>query len=299
MVTSPNPSAVRSGEIAARVLKETSEMIEPKVKIIKICTAAEKKIRDYGGIPAFPCNVSVNHIAAHSTSPKGDRSEIPEFGLVKLDIGVHVDGYITDTALTVDIDGTLEGFIAATEDALDESIAMMHPTVSLGDIGANIERVIKDYGLRPISNLTGHNIKRYQLHAGKQVPNTKIRGLPRVEVGEYYAIEPFATSGIGTVVDSDYVYIFANTGLDIQLTGIKETLRTYLLEKYGPLPFASRWIGSSRKDVDIVDEIRTLIRANAIRGFPLQMEKKGRPVSQAEHTVFVSEEGPVVLTKRA
>lgn len=297
MVTSPNPSAVRSGEIAARVLKEISEMIEPKVKIIKICTAAEMKIRDYGGIPAFPCNVSVNHIAAHSTSPKGDRSEIPEFGLVKLDIGVHVDGYITDTALTVDIDGTLEGFVAATEDALNESIVMMHPTVSLGDIGANIERVIKDYGLRPISNLSGHNIKRYQLHAGKQVPNTKIRGLPRVEVGEYYAIEPFATSGIGTVVDSDYVYIFANTGLDIQLTGTTETLRTYLLEKYGSLPFASRWIGSSKKDVDIVDEIRMLIRAKAIRGFPLQMEKKGRPVSQSEHTVFISEEGPVILTK--
>jgi methionyl aminopeptidase len=118
-------------------------------------------------------------------------------------------------------------------------------------------------------------------------------------VGEYYAIEPFATSGIGTVVDSDYVYIFANTGLDIQLTGTTETLRTYLLEKYGPLPFASRWIGSSKKDVDIVDEIRALVRAKAIRGFPLQMEKKGRPVSQSEHTIFVSEEGPVILTKRA
>jgi methionyl aminopeptidase len=299
MVTSPHPSAVRSGEIAARVLREISEMIEPKVKIIKICTAAEKKIREYGGLPAFPCNVSINHIAAHSTSPKGDRSEVPEFGLVKLDIGVHIDGHITDTALTVDIDGTLDGFVAATEDALQEAITMLQPGVSLGEIGANTEKVIKAYGLKPVSNLTGHSIKRYQLHSGKQVPNIKTRGTPNAEVGEYYAIEPFATSGIGTVIDSNYVYIFANTGLDTQLSGATEQLRVYLREKYGPFPFASRWIGSSSKDIDVIEEIRALVRAKAVQGYPLQLEKKSRPVSQAEHTVFVSEEGPVILTKRA
>jgi methionyl aminopeptidase len=299
MVTSPHPSSVRSGEIAARVLREISEMIEPNAKIIKICTAAEKKIREYGGVPAFPCNVSINHIAAHSTSPKGDRSEVPEFGLVKLDVGVHIDGYIADTARTVDIDGTLDGFVAATEDALQEAIAILQPGISLGEIGANTEKVIKAYGLRPISNLTGHNIKRFQLHGGKQVPNVKIRGTPKVEVGEYYAIEPFATSGIGTVIDSDYVYIFANTGLDTQLSGTTERLRVYLREKYGPFPFASRWIGSASKEISVIDEIKALIHERAVRGFPLQIEKKNRPVSQAEHTVFISEDGPIVLTKGA
>ncbi len=298
MVTSPNPASVKSGKIAAKVLKEISAMIEPKASIIKICSTAEKKIREYGGVPAFPCNVSINHIAAHSTSPRGDKSEVPEFGLVKLDVGVHVDGYIADTALTVDIDGTLEGFVAATEDALSEAIDTIHPGIALGEIGATIESVIKEYGLRPISNLSGHNLKRYNLHAGKQVPNVKKRGTPTVEIGEYYAIEPFATSGIGTVIDSDFVYIFANTGLDKTLEGTTETLRKYLREKYGPLPFASRWIGTASKKIDVVEEIRLLIKEKVIRGFPLQIEKKARPVSQAEHTIFISEDGPVVLTER-
>jgi len=298
VVASPNPSAVESGKIAAKVLKEISEMIEPEAKIIKICSTAEKKIREYGGIPAFPLNVSINHIAAHSTSPRGDKSEIPEFGLVKLDVGVHVDGYIADTALTVDIDGTLEGFVAATDDALSEAIATITPGIALGDIGATIERVIKDYGLRPISNLSGHNLKRYNLHAGKQVPNTKKRGTPTVEIGEYYAIEPFATSGFGTVIDSDFVYIFANTGLDKALEGTTEKLRKYLREKYGPLPYASRWIGTASKNIDVVDEIRILVKEKVIRGFPMQIEKKARPVSQAEHTIFISEDGPIVLTER-
>jgi methionyl aminopeptidase len=298
VVASPNQSSIKAGKIAAKVLKEISEMIEPEAKIIKICSTAEKKIREYGGIPAFPFNVSINHIAAHSTSPKGDKSEIPEFGLVKLDVGVHVDGYIADTALTVDIDGTLEGFVAATDDALSEAIASITPGIALGEIGATIERVIKDYGLRPISNLFGHNLKRYNLHAGKQVPNTKKRGTPSVEIGEYYAIEPFATSGAGTVIDSDFIYIFANTGLDKTLEGTTEKLRKYLREQYGPLPYASRWIGTASKDIDVVDEIRVLVKEKVIRGFPMQIEKKARPVSQAEHTIFISEDGPIVLTER-
>jgi len=299
VVASPNPAAVESGKIAAKVLKEISEMIEPNARIIKICSTAEKKIREYGGVPAFPCNVSINHIAAHSTSPRGDKSEIPEFGLVKLDIGVHVDGYIADTALTVDIDGTLEGFVAATDDALSEAIAIITPGIALGEIGATIEKVIKDYGLLPISNLSGHNLKRYNLHAGKQVPNVKKRGTPIVEVGEYYAIEPFATSGIGKVIDSDFVYIFANTGIDKPLEGTTEKLRKYLREQYGPLPFASRWIGTVSKDIDVVAEIRELINEKVIRGYPLQIEKKARPISQTEHTIFISEEGPIILTDRS
>ena len=299
MVANPNPSAVKSGKIAAKVLSEISEMVKPDTRIIKICSTAEKKIKEYGGTPAFPLNVSINHIAAHSTSPRGDKSEIPEFGLVKLDIGVHVDGYIADTALTVDIDGTLEGFVAATEDALAEAISIIKPGIVLGDVGKIIESVIKDYGLQPISNLMGHNLKRYRLHAGKQVPNIKKRGTPSVEVGEYYAIEPFATSGIGKVVDSEYVYIFANTGIEKTLEGTTEKLRKYLREKYGPFPFASRWIGTASKDIDVLEEIRTLIDEKIIRGFPLQIEKKARPISQAEHTIFIAEEGPIILTERS
>ena len=297
LVTDLHPSAIKSGKIAARVLNEISSEIEPGKRIIKICALAENKIKEYGGTPAFPLNVSINHIAAHSTSPRGDRSVIPDFGLVKLDVGVHVDGYITDTARTIDIDGTLEGFVVATEDALTSAIDLMRPGTELGDVGHVIEKVINEYGLKPVKNLSGHNLKKFRLHAGKIVPNIKKKGVGIVEVGEYYAIEPFATSGTGTVIDSEYVYIFANTGLDEPMEGTTEKLRKYLRDKYGPLPFASRWIGTSGKDVDVIEEIKVLLKVKALRGYPMQIEKKGRPVSQTEHTVYISEDGPIVLTQ--
>jgi len=297
MTKAPHPSQVEAGKIAAKVMKEIQKDITPKTKVFTICSLVEKKIVEYGARPAFPCNVSIDHIAAHYTSPIGDTNTIPESGLVKIDLGVQIDGYIIDMARTFDMDGTFEGFVVATDDALQEAITMMRPGVSLGDIGKTIEKVIGVYGLRPISNLTGHNIERWRLHAGKQVPNVKIRGTGTVEAGEVYAIEPFATNGSGQVIDTDLMYIYANTGIDEPLEGTTEKLRVHLRNKYGPFPFAARWISTKSADVNLIEEIRALLKVKAIRAYPVQVEKKGRPVSQSEHTVYVSETGPVVLTK--
>lgn len=297
MTSGPHPSQVKAGKIAAKVLKEITKEVVSGKKIISLCTLAEKKIIEYGARPAFPCNISINHIAAHYTAPVGDTSVIPDSGLVKVDLGAQVDGYLSDVARTLDMDGTLEGFIAATDDALNEAISMMMPGTKVGDIGKVIERVIKVYGIKPISNLTGHNMKRWVLHAGKNIPNVKTRSSEVLEVGEVYAVEPYATNGAGTVIDTDLVYIYANTGKDVSLEGTQAKLREHLHKKYGPLPFTARWIGASSKDVDLFSEIRELLKVKVLRGYPVQVSRKGRPVSVSEHTVYVSEDGPVVLTK--
>jgi methionyl aminopeptidase len=294
MNISPHPDQVNAGKIAARVLKEIIKEVKEKVSVIKICTLAEKKILDYGGKPAFPCNVCIDEFAAHYTAPMGDKRKIPASGLVKVDVGVHVNGYIADTATTVDLDGTLEGFIAATDDALQEAIEMFKPGVELGNIGREIEKVIKAYGLKPIKDITGHQLKRYRLHGKKQVPNVKQRSGEKIEAGEYYAIEPYASQS-GSIMESDFVYIFANTGIAKTLDGVNEKLRLHLRERYGPLPFASRWIRTSA-DLDIAESLKLLLKEKIIRAYPVLVEKKKRMVSQSEHTVFVHEDGAIVLT---
>ena len=294
MSISPHPDQVKAGKIAARVLSEITKEVKEKVSVIKICTLAEKKILDYGGKPAFPCNVCIDEFAAHYTSPIGDKRKIPDSGLVKVDVGVHVNGYIADTAMTVDLDGTLEGFVAATDDALHEAIEMIAPGVQLGDIGREIEKVVKAYGLKPIKDITGHQLKRYRLHGNKKVPNVKQRSGEKVEAGEYYAIEPYASQS-GSIMESDFVYIFANTGIAKSLDGVIEKLRLHLRKRYGPLPFASRWIRTSG-DLDIAESLKELLKEKIIRAYPVLVEKKKRMVSQSEHTVFVNENGAIVLT---
>ena len=293
----PNASQIKAGQIAARVMTEIADDIKGGVKTISICTKVEKLIIDLGGRPAFPCNVSIDNVASHYTSPPNDSSTIPADGIVKVDLGVQIDGYLSDMAKTFVLDEGLEALAIATDDALSEAIAAFQPGVRLGEIGATIERVIKTYGLKPIKNLTGHNMTRFRLHAGKKVPNVKTRTSDEIKVGECYAIEPFATSGVGSVVDSDLIYIFANTGKVVEFTGNTEKLRLHLRKKYGPLPFTLRWIGTKSKDIDLVEEIKNLMKEKIVRGYPVQVSKKARPVSQSEHTVFVTEKGPRVLTK--
>ena len=92
-------------QIAGKIAKEVREEIKKTVKegmpLIDICEKVENWIRAKGGKPAFPCNVSINEIAAHYTSPLNDQQIVPEKAIVKIDIGVHVDGYIADTATTI------------------------------------------------------------------------------------------------------------------------------------------------------------------------------------------------------
>ena len=298
MTIGPHPDYVKAGRIAARVLDEVSQAAMPNTKVIKLCTLAERKTVEYGGRPAFPCNICIDHIAAHRTSPLNDDTTVPAFGLVKIDVGVHLDGHIVDTALTKDMDGTLEGFVAATDDALNEVLDLMRPGIEISEVGKSIERVIKAYGLRPVKNLTGHNIARYNLHAGKTLPNTKTRSSGRIAEGEYYAIEPYATSGFGEVLDTDFVYIFTNSEIDTPLEGTTENLRVYLRKKYGPLPFTARWIKSSSSEVSLLDEFKQLLKSKSIIGHPMQVEKGKRPVSVSEHTVFISNKGSITLTER-
>jgi methionyl aminopeptidase len=296
IMSKPTTEHLKAGRIAAKVLDETIETVESGVKVAKICRFAEDKIIEYGGRPAFPCTVSIDNFAAHYTSPIGDQRSIPNSGLVKVDLGVQLNGYITDTAKTVDLDGDLEGFVYATDDALREAISLFMPGTSLGDIGKKIESVLKQYGLKPIRNLSGHQIERNRLHGEKSVPNVGKRFTPAIEVGECYAIEPYATSGVGEVIDSDLVYIFSNTGERVELGGVTEKLRIHLRKKYGPFPFTARWIRVKSENIDLLAEMRELLKAGAIRGHPVQVSKKGRPVSQSEHTVFVGEDETVTLT---
>ncbi len=296
MTVQPHPDFIQAGKITARVIKEVSKLIRPGVKVLKICTLAEKRIIEYGGRLAFPCNVSINNEAAHYSSPYGDRRVFPDKGLVKLDIGAHVNGHISDTAITVDLDGSLENYIIAANDALDAAIDAVYPGVQVGEIGKVIERSIKRHGLKPVHQLSGHQLKQWNLHAGKNVPNIGTRRSDKMMLGETFAIEPFATNGNGTIKNSREAYIFSNNmsnkkKLDRLTMQVRNTAR----RKFGSLPWASRWLYDGKTNIDAA--IHNLVRAGAIHQYPVLLEGKDGLVSQAEHSIFVGERGAIVTTR--
>ena len=211
MAVNPHPDFIKAGKVAGKVLSFIEGEVKPGVQVLKICKLAEEKIMEFGasGI-AFPCNVSIDNEAAHYTSPHADTKVFPDKGLVKVDIGAHINGYISDTAITVDLDGSYEKYIAAAKDALEAAIETVRPDVRLGEVGRSIESTIKKHGLKPIHQLSGHQLKPWILHAGKNVPNVGMKVSSSMNLGETYAIEPFATNGNGAIKSGQYSYIFSN-----------------------------------------------------------------------------------------
>jgi len=281
----------------ARVREYVKRMQLHGRKVLDVCVEVERKIEEFGGRPAFPCNVGINDVAAHYTSPWNDISVVPDGSIVKVDFGVELDGFATDTAIALSLNPAYDSMIVAAEAALQEAVSAVAPARKISEIGNVVERSIERYGFKPIRNLTGHKINRYNLHAGKSVPNVSGIESGRFEVGEVYAVEPFVTlrSAEGAVRDGDssYIYRFVKTKGARSKAAVQ--LAEYVKDTYKTLPFAPRWIRNSWRggDFSVFDE---LIAQRCVVGYPVLVEASGQPIAQAEHTILVTEGGCRVLT---
>jgi len=281
---------MQAGAIANKILHRAAGMVREGVLIAEVVETAENAIIEEGAGIAFPLNISLNEAAAHDTARYEDDRTFAAGDLVKVDLGVHVEGYIADTALTVDL-GTNDLLVDASRAALDRAIAMVRPGVTVGEIGAAIQEEIESRGYRPVANLTGHGLGRFLLHEKPTIPNIGIQGGPEIEEGMVFAIEPFATTGSGYVSESPRVEIFQQTSMKpVRLPAAKKVL-TAIRSKNG-LPFAKRMLPQNKVDL----ALSTLRRQQILHAYPVLHDVPGSLVSQAEHTLIVTEDSCVVTT---
>ncbi|QLH76212.1 type II methionyl aminopeptidase [Halosimplex rubrum] len=284
-------SCREAGEILAQVRDEAAERCEVGTGYLEISEWAEDRIRELGGEPAFPVNVSVDEEAAHGAAGPDDDREIGE-DLVKLDIGVHIDGWLADTAVTVDLAGEDE-LTEASAEALDAALDVVEPGVETGELGAVIEETIEGYGYNPVVNLTGHGLGHWEQHTTPNIPNRAVEQSVELEVGDVVAVEPFATDGGGKVQEGSQEEIFA---LEREGSVRDRTARKALeqiTEEFRTLPFAARWLDVRRPKM----ALRRLQRQDIVHGYPVLKEEDGKMVSQKEHTIIVTEDGCEVTTR--
>jgi len=280
-----------AGRILAQVREEAAERVEVGASHLELAEWAEDRIRELGGKPAFPVNISIDEEAAHATPSVDDASTFGE-EMVNLDIGVHVDGWLADTAVTVDLSGNPE-LAEAPEEALEAALEVVEPGVETGKIGAEIEDVIEGYGFNPVVNLTGHGLGHWEQHVAPNIPNRAVQQSVELEVGDVVAIEPFATDGGGKVNEGAEEEIFAleNEG-SVRNRQAREALQQ-ITEEFRTLPFATRWLDVSRASM----ALRRLKQQDIVHGYPVLKEDDGYLVSQHEHTVIVTEDGCEVTTR--
>jgi len=282
-------------KIAAQALKYAVSLAKPGVLVKDICDKTEEKIRELGGGIAFPAQISLNDTAAHYCPDEDDSTALKD-QIICIDIGVHINGFIGDNAASVDLSKKNQDLIKASRQALNNAIKIIKPGITLTEIGRTIQDTIEKYGFAPVRNLSGHGLDKYNIHTTPSVPNYDNGDTTILDKGTIIAIEPFASKGAGIVYESSNPTIF-------QLSGKKPTrniiTRKVLKEinKYKNLPFCRRWLTKKFGQAKTNLALRNLKQLNILTEYPPLIDKNHGLVSQAEHTVLITEEGCEVLTK--
>jgi methionyl aminopeptidase len=279
-----------AGKILKVVRDEAVEMVRIGNGLLKVAELVENRTIELGGKPAFPCNISRNEEAAHATPTAAD-TDIFGKDMVKLDLGVHIDGYIADSAVTVDLSGNSD-ILKAVEEALSAAIDLAKPGITTGKIGAAIDDSIRSYGLKPIINLTGHGLSQYEAHDEPSVPNKRVDGGVILREGDVFAIEPFATDGAGFIHDGSWAEIYSLIRKKpVRMPAVRNILKQ--VEEYRGLPFAKRWLESDKLEFALIQ----LAKAGILQSYPVLLEIEGGFVAQAEHTIVITQNGCEVITK--
>jgi len=299
----------KAGKVVSKIRSKACKLIKNDLAIIDLVEFVESEIVKNGAGIAFPCNVSINEIAAHYTSPANDENKIATGDLVKLDIGAHINGYIADSAITIMAHGddleekidedTLaknQKLIEASDAALEAAISTVRVGVEIGKIGASVEEAVSKYGFKPIANLTGHSLDQWDLHSGLSIPSVDDKSTVKLKEGDVLAIEPFVTDGVGWVTETlnPFIYRFLKDK-PFRMAHTQKVFRK-IKKEHGSLPFSQRWLSEEFNVNRLNASLRQLSQAMAIYPYPALKEKTNCWVSQKEHTVIVEGDSCIITT---
>ena len=293
-----NPAFFKAGEITRQV----RGMVESKdwrgKTYLEICDFVEGAIKAKGGEPSFPCNVCADSTAAHYTAQIEDIKKVEDGMILKVDLGAAVDGYPTDTSTTLCYNQELYDLVESTKFALAEALKSVKTGTRTSEIGRVVESFAQRRGYIPISNLSGHSLDQFVVHAGTSIPNVWSPSPTSFREGKVYAVEPFFTThdGSGVVVEGDHVNIFSMVSRKKVSDPKASELADLIWERRRTLPFAARWFAQEFSKKELDELIPKLLKMKIIRSYPELVESKGTPVAQAEHTIATTAAGFQIIT---
>ncbi|WP_168050193.1 type II methionyl aminopeptidase [Ignicoccus islandicus] len=296
---------LKAGEAVSKALERGFELVKPNASVLEICEEVEDVIRKLSDGPAFPCNLSVSYEAAHYSPIPDDNKKLPEKGIVKLDLGAHVQGRIADAAISIVLDESVKKHVKlsnAVKMALHRAIEKVKPNVPVALIGSTINYTLKKEGFKPIRNLGGHSLGLYLVHSGVSIPNVPERLPFRLEKGGAYAIEPFGTDGAGYVVEGEEVTIFSLNPRPpkhslLKVSDEEKHLMVEIENRFKTLPFSPRWLLDVYPYDRLIEILASLTKKGILIDYPVLLEAKRGEVAQWEHTILITDKEAIVTTK--
>ena len=289
---------LKAGKIAGEVRENVRKKDWIGSTLEEICEYVESEIIKRGAKCAFPVNTSLNEVAAHYTAEPNDPKTVSDSDLIKIDLGAQINGYIADTAVTVNYDPQYDSLVQTAENALQSAMSMIKVGVKSKDVGRKIQNTIMDMGFKPIANLSGHSLDQYTIHAGKTVPNMWSIGSFDFSEDEAYACEPFVTAknGLGFVRNGKIKNIFALASRKRTKDDEADKVQDYIWNNFNMLPFALRWLLKEWEEKEARKLLDILIKKKVVKAYAILVEASGKTVAQAEHTFIPTQTGVTVTT---
>ncbi|MCS7093749.1 MAG: type II methionyl aminopeptidase [Candidatus Aenigmarchaeota archaeon] len=272
-------------EKAKKVLEFSEKLVKPGVNIIEIAEKIESKILELGSKPAFPVNIGINEIAAHYTPSIKDDKKIGEDDLVKIDIGLHVEGIIGDFAFSFSENKEDREMIKVAKMAVEEAGKILRENVKIKEISATIESFVEKTGFKIVRNLTGHLLDKYVVH-GISIPNVRNENNIALKKGQALAIEVFVTKGEGWVKEGSQTEIY-QFKKDVGVRNIDGKKILKMAEKdFEGLPFAKRWI-KEIPQTRLEIALKELVEKGGLIGYPVLKEVSKAKVAQWEESFVI------------
>lgn len=288
-------AAIEAGRIASKALLYGRARIRRDASLLEVTEQVEAYIREQGAEPAFPVQMSLNDTAAHDVARFKDQRILGE-DLVKLDVGVHIDGVIADNALTVDLSSRHRAVLDASKDALSAAMEKVKARRLIAETAQTIHDTILQARMRPIANLSGHGLSRYTMHTSPQIPNIPIQSAERFASGMHFAVEPFATDGYGRVREQGDPELFAlKTTRNVRDLIARRGLQ--IIRRYQGLPFCTRWLADEIGERRAEHTINTLMHEHMLHAYAPLVEVQGGMVSQHERTLVIDADKVIVTTR--
>jgi methionyl aminopeptidase len=283
---------LKAGEINKKAQSVAKKNAIVGKSLLELAEEIEEAIIKAHGKPAFPVNLSANNFAAHFTPSSNSEEKIGESDVLKIDIGVHVNGFVADAAFTADFSGKNALLVEASANALEAAAKKMVVGTKLCEIGKAVEQKIRERGYAPIQNLSGHGLEEYETHSAPTIPNIENRDERTLEDGMAVACEPFASTGEGFVMEGTQTEIYSlKQEKPVRNQNARKILE-HITREHKTLPFAVRQIQKAlnMNEFALKTGLHELMQKKVIHAYPVLKEKEGVLVSQAE-TSFVFFEG--------
>ncbi|MDD5417498.1 MAG: type II methionyl aminopeptidase [Candidatus Nanoarchaeia archaeon] len=287
----------KAGKIAKEAKEYSKLLVKNNVSYSELAEKIESKIKFLGGEIGFPVNISVNEIAAHDTAYPEDKRTLIKGDVVKIDIGVHVKGYIADTAYTIEVGSNEHSkLIESSREALEKSQKMIKLGATYGGVGSVIQESIRKYGFVPVKNLSGHVLSQNELHGyAENIPNYANGSKTIFEENSVVAVEPFASTGAGFVIDTRKGAIYKLLQRKPIRVAKARQILDYIEKNYSTLPFSKTWLYKKFGNIDFI--MNYLEKAEILHNYAVLKDRMGGFISQAENTMIVKKEGVEITTE--